>query len=327
MLKNILKDIGEREAIKKILSHLPTDSPDLMVGPGDDAAVIKVSNDLAYIVTCDAIASGIHFREKWCKPEEIGYKLLATNISDITAMGGIPKFALLTLAAPGNTPIEYIERISRGISSLAKETGIAVIGGDTIGSSNLLLDMTLIGTASPEEIIRLSTASPEEGIFVTGTLGDASYGLTLLETLGRNKSVRKAPKSVSKLLQPPVRTSLISEIKEIFKPTAMTDISDGLLRDITKISSASNVGVFLEMDKLPLSEDLEKLGEDGVNIALYGGEEYELLFTASIKNDRTSEIKGIPITYIGKTTKSEYKIINKDGCVIDFPDFREDHFK
>ncbi len=295
-MKN-LAELGEFGLIKSFLSRLPKMSSSVLLGPGDDAAVIR-SSKKKWIVTTDMLIEKIHFKKEWMSFEQIGFKALRVNISDIAAMGGIPRYALVSLGLPRSSKIEEAEQLFQGLLSAAKKSGVVIVGGDTNQSSLWIVNVTLLGETSGRVLTR-QRAHVGDDIYVTGTLGDSSLGLAALQ---------KRKKGYEKFLQrhfcPPERVEVGKKLVLNSHVHSMMDLSDGLLGDLQHILRASHVGALVKIDQIPVSKNFEQkakaLHVNPNRLKLEGGEDYELLFTMSPRVKAPDKINGVPITKIGK---------------------------
>lgn len=325
-----LSEIGEFGLIKKLRKRCTYIPPEILTGIGDDAAAIKIGNK-KILVTTDMLIEKIHFDLSFTSFYQLGYKFLAVNISDIFAMGGKPEYFFVSLGIPGNYRSEHIDELYSGISKIARKFGIAIAGGDTcMSKSGFVLSGTLIGSA--DKIMTRSGAQEGDGIFVTGTLGDSAAGLMLLKKqkikgtghMGDNSKLR-TPNSRDGLFL--MRKHLMPEpapLKRTSGVTSMIDISDGLLIDLGHICDESKVGAAIYRDKIPISGALAGFakisGMDPVTVALKGGEDYALLFTAplAITTDAFQ---------IGEIIKKGRFIIDEKGRKTRFRPEGYEHFK
>lgn len=335
-----LKDLGEFGLIDRIASHA-TAGHGVVTGIGDDAAVTALSPGMQLLTSTDMLLEGVHFRRVWHDPRRLGRKSLAVNISDIAAMGGIPRWALLSLAVPADLSVEYLDDFTDGFLSMAAEHGVTLIGGDTCASSNgLIISVTMMGEQSPEKIVRRSGARPGDDIWVTGTLGDAAFGLSLLES-SQSGNAPQPPSNlpleggevrpskdideyfVSRLLDPSPRTRTGKLLAESGLITAMIDISDGLLADFGHIAEMSAVGGVIQLDALPLSGAFrQSCAQDPDALASYalaGGEDYELAFTCPPSaREKIKDIMkkcGISFTRVGIVTEiSDVNVLQANGA-------------
>jgi len=299
-----LSSVGEFGFIRSIASKAGTDSS-LLVGIGDDAAAAVISPGMILLSTADLLAEGIHFDLGWSDAFSLGKKSIAVNLSDIAAMGGVPRYALLSLAIPPQLPLEFMESFVSGFLCQAGKYGVLLIGGDTSSSQGgLVISVTLLGEQVPEKIVRRSGAMTGDLICVSGTLGDAALGLKQLQ------AGRRQGGAVSRHLDPVPRVELGKALAEAGLASAMIDVSDGLAADLGHILAASGKGGQVNLDLLPLSvefrESVAKECADYNALPLSGGEDYELLFTlpqAKFAAARTlAAAAGTAVTDVGRIT-------------------------
>jgi thiamine-monophosphate kinase len=279
MKNNNLADLGEFGFISRIASSVQTGAG-VVTGIGDDASVTALTPGMQLLTSTDMLLEDVHFRRCWHDPYRLGRKSLAASISDIAAMGGIPRWSLLSLAIPADTQLEFLDEFTRGYLSMAEEHGVALIGGDTCSSKHgLAISVTIMGEQIPERILRRSGARPGDEIWVTGTLGDAAMGLRLAE-----KGDEGDEFLVSRLLDPTPRTAAGIALAESGLVTAMIDVSDGILADFGHIAELSGVGGIIHLKYLPFSPRFRAAAAGFPSIpydlVLAGGEDYELCFTA-----------------------------------------------
>lgn len=335
-----ISELGEFGLISRIAAGVAP-AEGVITGIGDDAAVTVLTAGMQLLTSTDMLLEDVHFRRTWHDPFRLGRKSLAVSISDIAAMGGIPRWALLSLALPAELPLDYLDSFTRGFLDMAAEHGVALIGGDTCASrSGLIISVTIMAEQFPERIIRRSAARPGDDIWVTGTLGEAALGLSLLENKlplppewGRGEGDFDC--LVTRLLDPTPRTAAGITLAESGLISAMIDISDGLLADFGHIAEMSGVGGRLELDALPVSAAFRSLAgslaEFPQHCLLSGGEDYELAFTAPVANREKIAIlmknSGIPVTPVGIVTSSpDVTVVLSDGscCQPQTPGFN--HF-
>jgi thiamine-monophosphate kinase len=291
-----IADIGEFGLISRIASA-SKQGTGVITGIGDDSAVTQLTPGMQLLTSTDMLLEDVHFRRAWHDPFRLGRKSLAVSISDIAAMGGIPRWALLSLAIPSDLPIDFLDEFTRGFLAMADEHGVSLIGGDTCASkSGLAISVTIMGEQFPELILRRSGAVLGDDIWVTGTLGDAALGLKLVESdfdsaQSPDRSLSGVEGKVfllSRLLDPTPRVSAALALAGSGLVTAMIDISDGLLADFGHVAEQSGVGGLLRLADLPLSVHFLSLSPQLTDLteslALSGGEDYELCFTASPVN-------------------------------------------
>jgi thiamine-monophosphate kinase len=269
---------------------------DLVLGIGDDAAAWKCRGAV-HLATTDSLIEGIHFVLDGVSWEDLGWKALASNLSDIAAMGGRPGYVLVSLGLSGDTDVEDVVALYRGMAALAGECGAAIVGGDTVGAPQLVVNITVVGESSNEEgrILTRSAARPRDVVAVTGVLGGAAAGA---ELLARSQDL---PADLhSALLRPRPR---IDEGRVLVEQgvLAAVDISDGLVSDLNHICRASGVSARVRADHVPVLPAVgDAFGERALEMAVAGGEDYELLFTAPPEVvERVRAAVSCPVTVIG----------------------------
>jgi len=270
---------------------------------GDDCAVLPKDDKTDLLITSDMLVEGIDFRLEWSTPEQIGHKALAVSLSDIAAMGGTPTYAMLSIAVVENLwKGDFLDRFYTGWHELAKEYGVELIGGDISRTSGpLTIDCTVLGEVPRGRAILRSGARPGDAIWVTGTIGGAAGGLRSL--LGNDVPTGPDTEAlVTKQLLPTPQLKIGNLLREKGLSTAAIDISDGLSSDLMHICEASGVGAEIEQDVLPVEPALRGVfsPEDCLDMALNGGEDYQLLFTGDTKGLSAGEIQNI--TRIGTIT-------------------------
>ncbi len=310
--------------IRELFTPLgPEGDQRVMLGIGDDAAVLEIPRTQHLLTTTDTLIEGIHFNTDM-DPFLLGRKALGVNLADIAAMGGTPTWYLLSLSVPANKPMDWLEEFGRGLKQSGEAFGIAPIGGDTVGSKGPVgITITLFGLVGEGRAMKRSGAQPGDRLFVSGTIGDSALGLA--QRLGhlqiRNQEDLVYLKHRHQLPAP--RVELGALLQESAIVHAAIDVSDGLVADLGHICQASGVGAELHVEKVPLSEaarrQVEDHGEKLLSLILSGGEDYELLFAvppgALELLDQVSEKTGITVTQVGVVTKSaEPKVtVLKDG--------------
>jgi thiamine-monophosphate kinase len=226
------------------------------------------------LVTTDALVESVHFRRAWGTPRQLGRKAFAVNASDIAAMGGVPKYAVIDLRAPRTLPVRFLEDVYRGFCAAAERHGARLIGGNTSRSSRLSLGVTLLGEA-PHGVITRAGCRAGDDLYVTGTIGLAALGLRALRA-GERKGA-----AVRRFLEPPSRVAIAGALARTGLVGGMIDVSDGLLPDAEHLCEASGAGVEIEEGRLPLPTGYRGGGRGrGRCVVLRGGEDYELLFSA-----------------------------------------------
>jgi thiamine-monophosphate kinase len=286
---------SESEIISKIRRRArKTDN--VVVGIGDDAAVVRANSGKDLIACCDLMVEGVHFRREWAPAKLIGRKALAVTLSDVAAMGALARFAMISVALPHDCSSEFVDELFEGIFELADSCGVVIIGGDTSSSpDSLFIDTSVIGECERGRAVTRSGAQIGDAIYVTGELGASALGLTLFEQgmrLGdrepnasgetEEKLTREA---LMKHLAPVPRLEIGRALGERGLASAMIDISDGLSTDLSHILDESRVGAVIHAGAIPVALCVQSLAArspeiDALQLALHGGEEYELLFTS-----------------------------------------------
>jgi len=299
-----LSAIGEFGFINRIKAK-SLSNQGVILGIGDDTAVTAITPGMVLLSTADLLVQGIHFRLDWSDAVTLGRKSLAVNLSDIAAMGGIPRYALLSLAIPAELPLEFMESFMSGFLELAERYGVALIGGDTSASkTGLMINVTLLGEQYPDRITKRSGACSGDIICVSGTTGDSALGLDSL----KRGTLKREP--VMRHLDPVPQVELGIALAGQKIATAMIDISDGLYADLGHILESSSKGARICIDDLPLSDSFKravaKNSQDYYRLPLAGGEDYELLFTLHPSKLKDAEsaalICGTSVAVIGEIT-------------------------
>jgi thiamine-monophosphate kinase len=281
-----VRDVGEFGLISILEASLPENvraASNLRLGIGDDAAVWQPEPGTTVVLTTDSLVEDIHFRLDWTDWESLGHKAIAVNVSDLAAMGAAPRLALVTLGLRGDERIEDLQALYRGIGELARRNDITVAGGDIVRSPRALtLHITAIGESPDGSFLTRSGARPGDVIGVTGTLGASAAGLQLLgmDRDDRRRTAATADLLIQAQLRPEPRVTLGGVLLEHGASAAM-DLSDGLLGDLPKILAASAVSAEIDARRIPVAAAVRALfPRDWLDLALRGGEDYELLFTA-----------------------------------------------
>jgi len=305
-----LRQVGENRMVSRFRDLAGAAlTASVVVGPGDDAAALRTRGDRLLLLTCDMLVEGVHFRREWASGEDIGWKAMAVNLSDIAAMGGEPAAAVASIAMPGDLPAQLASEIAQGLIAAASAHGAALAGGDLVGSPGpVVVDVALTGWVEEGSMLRRHGARPGDAICVTGLLGASAAGLICLrEGLTDDSCLREA--------QAIARARLA---------TAMMDLSDGLADDLPRLCAESGVGARIACERLPVDSASASLagriGTDALEMGLTGGEDYELLFTcppAAVSDlaGAVSAATGTAVTVIGE-------IVEKAGVCFLGPDGR-----
>jgi thiamine-monophosphate kinase len=316
--------IGEDDLVRRIRAAAARDRDGVLVGIGDDCAVLAVTPGTQLIAKTDLLIEDVHFRRRYAEPADIGWKALAVNISDIAAMGGRPRWALVALAFPATATPDEIEAFYGGMLLLAREHGVAVVGGDTSSSPGAwFVNVSLLGEAM-RSVLR-STARAGDVVAVTGTLGRSAAGLAVLE--GAHAPAGLDADTLAEMtgahLRPRPRAAEGRWLGATDGVSAMMDLSDGLAVDLPRLCLESAVGARVEIDALPISAGTRRVaaavGRDALAWATGGGEDYELLITCTATAfDRLShglaEATGTTLTRIGSIEPGDgVRFVDRQG--------------
>ena len=318
-----IAELGEFGLIARIAAAI-SQSSDVLVGIGDDAAVLDTGGDELLVATCDAQVEDIHFRLRSLSSYNLGRRALAVNLSDLAAMGARPRFALVSLLLPPTLEVAVIDGIYAGLQAEATHFHLAIVGGNIArNAERLIIDITVLGTGERGKLLRRDQARPGEVVMVTGSLGMAAAGVLLAED---EQLAARVPAGIFAAVRsaqnvPTPRVAAGQWLAEHGITTAI-DISDGLAADLAHVCTASHVGVQLEADALPVVPEVitvaKQAGRDPQDLALFGGEDYELLFT--VPADRAPTLAqelfiatGVTATVIGTIRADGHKILVRQG--------------
>ena len=302
----------------------------LLVGIGDDAAAYFPDNEIQ-LATVDSLVQDVHFSLSYMSWQELGRKSIAVNLSDIAAMGGFPRYALVSLGLPPETEVENIIELYRGMFDIAGKFGLAIVGGDTVSSPVVFVSVTVIGSAGDRKrgMLRRSAAKPGDKIAVTNSLGASAGGLKMLQ-----EGLKFAPKYANQLRQahlmpnPRVNEGQMLVAKGV---RCGMDVSDGLVGDLTHICAESKVGALINIGLVPVSPAATVcFGDMALEMALTGGEDYELLFTAGPQiMKRVIKAMPCPVTVVGEITAEntgKVKTVDNSGKPFRIKKTGWDHF-
>ena len=343
MPDNVSK-LGEHGLIERIRSRVPSAPKNVILGIGDDAAVLDNERGQVFVVTTDALVEGTHFTRQFNSAADIGHKALAVNLSDLAAMGAQPHHALLSLILPPATTTRDVDDIVDGFLALASTYSVALVGGNisaTVASppSALVIDVTVIGSVRKRRVLTRSHARPGDIIFVSGAIGTAAAGLASLQTTSHQKiSDDGNGLAISTCQQhfqrPNPRVALGLALSRNRAAHACIDLSDGFGDAIHQLTSASEVGACIEAEALPIIPETQKWfarqDKDPLIESISGGEDYELVFTAppSFRGRLAHvkrQIKNIEITAVGVITKERQVLLKRNGISTPLPNGFE-HF-
>ncbi len=343
-----LAELGEDAFLRELPKRFPAAGDNVVLGIGDDAAILEPPAGERLLLTTDSLVEGVHFASRWMPPRFLGRKAVASSASDIAAMGGEPLGLLLSLAVPPQSEVEALWQLAQGVHERARELGMNLVGGNLASSpGGILVDVTVIGATVRKRALRRSGARPGDGVYLSGKIGASMTGLRLLERgavlapgggLIVPESLRRGPISLAEgciraHIDPEPRVALGRELNRRRLATACIDVSDGLALDLHRLCRASGVGARIQESALPLSPGVlawERVWKrDPTLSAVSGGEDYELLFTCGSEEKlaRYRERTDLFLTRIGETTAEErVELVGRDGVSRPLPPSGWDHF-
>ncbi len=337
----LVADCSERELIARIRRQLPAAPGWLLVGIGDDAAVVEPERNRVEVLTVDALVEGVHFDRAFVPPDAIGHRALAVNLSDLAAMGAAPRLALLSMALPAALPLAHFDAITAGFAALALRHQLHVIGGNLTRSPGpLMIDVTVMGTVKRRQALTRSGARPGDDLYVSGTIGAAAAGLKMLQghvpTIGESEAAgdhavpKQIPSPVSavvescvaRYLRPEPRLALGIHLARNKAASACMDLSDGLSDGLQQMAEASGVGMTIDTGALPIDPGARAFfasrDQDALAQALGGGDDYELLIAVRPRTQRrlTDAMRrgDVVLTRIGRCT-AEHGITLRGAAV------------
>lgn len=312
----------ERQLIEQIrkLAHSSANRA-VLRGIGDDCAILRPRAGHQLLVTTDLCIENVHFRRAWHPAESVGHRCLARGLSDIAAMGGTPLACFLSLGLPRKLPPKWTDNFLRGLQALARRFHVQLAGGDLSSAREIVADIIVLGEAPASKAILRSDSRPSDRIYVTGTLGASA---AVLKQLSAGKKIQAAKSNTHFYPQP--RIAVGSWLQEHGLATAMIDLSDGLSVDLAHICEESGVSAQIRADDIPIAKG------SNLELALHGGEDYELLFTASALAKLPRRIAGVSVTEIGVIERqtnysSAIRILGENGTVRPLPQHGWEHFK
>jgi len=316
----IVMPLGEKKLIQQI-RRSARGGESVVTGIGDDCAVLSVPPGHELLVTTDFTIEKVHFRRDWHRPELVGRRCLTRGLSDIAAMGGEPRAAFLSLAVPSDVPQKWVDRFLKGLLDLAEEFKVPLAGGDTAQSAGgILADIVVVGSVPKGKAVLRSGAKAGEQVYVTGELGGSAAALARLE------ESKPLGAEYVRHFRPLARVAVGQWLRQRGVASAMIDVSDGLSTDLEHICQESHVGAEIEAEAIPRAQ--VGLGKKRValELALHGGDDYELLFTSAAAIP--SEVEGVRVTRIGRTTQSAgMRLIGADGKARRLAAAGWEHFK
>jgi thiamine-monophosphate kinase len=318
--------LGEQGLIERIRTRAPAPPAWVAVGMGDDAAVVEPARNRAEVVTTDVLVEGVHFDRAYVPASAIGHKALAVNLSDLAAMGAEGRTALLSLVLPDAMRVAEFDALLDGWFALAARYAVTLVGGNISRSPGpLVVDVTAIGTVKPRRVLTRSGARPGDGIYVSGSVGEACAG-RLARRLGADESAA----CVDRFLRPDPRVRLGVLLGRNRVASACVDLSDGLGDGVRQLAASSGVGAEIDGEAIPVPEAArrwfeDREGVDAIDAAVSGGEDYELVFTVPARRQRALAAalrlaRGVPCTRIGTVTADRRLVLTRRGVTSPLPE-------
>ena len=328
--------LDERALIARIRARVPHTHPDLLIGIGDDAAMLRPARNRAEIVTTDMLVEDVHFRREWSSPHDIGAKAILVNISDLDAMGAEPRVATLSLALPADMPLDDFDALIDGVADAAASARVAIAGGNLTRSPGpLVIDVTAIGAVHARKVLRRDGAREGDEIYVTGTLGAGAAGFRWLERHGIPDPSDAAWPAVRRACRPAPPIGAGKTLARTGASRAAIDLSDGLADGLRRLCEGSGTGMRIDTSALPVDPSARavfaSLDLDPVEASIAGGDDYELLFTVSPRHRGrfrgAVRVLGTGVTRIGVVTAGTGVVLATPDGDRPLPSSGFDHFQ
>ena len=316
-------ELTEDELIEAIRRVLSGEQPGVVLGLGDDAAVVEPASGET-VLTTDMLVEGVHFELGAISPRDLGAKAIVVNVSDMAAMAASPRYALVSIGLAPEVEVSWVVELYGGMRAACDEYALSLVGGDTNRSPTVVLSVTVIGEVAPGRVLTRSGAQPGDVVVVTGALGAAAGGFALSRAHpSRAAAALSEPwgRELADALARPLARVGEGQTLAQAGATAMMDLSDGLAKDLGRLCLSSGVGARVEIERVPIAESLrlgaETLGVDALSLAIGGGEDYELLATLDVTDvgharSELDERFGVPLTEVGVITE-EAGLVGVDG--------------
>jgi thiamine-monophosphate kinase len=335
-----VSDLGEHALLARILARLPRPGAQILVGPGDDAAVIETGRNQRLVVTTDALVENVHFSRAWVRPADIGHKALAVNLSDLASMGATPRWALVSLALPDALPVADVDELTEGLAAIARAHGVSIAGGNiTRSPAGLVVDVTAGGEVASRRWLTRGGGHPGDELWLSGTVGAARAGLEMLETGVRSRVTGLRDSTgifcIDRHVRPEARVRLGIAMAKAQAARAAMDLSDGLADAVRQVATTCGCGAVVQGENVPVDAEArrwwEGRGVDALASAVAGGEDYELLFAVPprrggrLRNVRR-QVAAPALTRIGVLTRDRGLWLEREGRKRPWPEGFE-HFR
>ncbi|HEY7792070.1 MAG TPA: thiamine-phosphate kinase [Vicinamibacterales bacterium] len=321
-------ELGEHALISRIRARLPTLPPWVLIGPGDDAAVLEPARNALDVLSVDSLVEGVHFDRALAPFSAVGFRALAVNLSDLAAMGAEPRAALLALALPPGTRVDELDAFLDGWLELALRHRVALVGGNLTSTRGpMIATVTVTGSVGSRQVLRRAGARPGDEVYLSGDIGAAAVGLESLRTAGPAAPDDGLAECQARYLRPEPRVRLGLALARNRAASACMDLSDGLADAVHQVADASGVGLKIEAGQLPVHQAarawFESRGADPVGASL-ASDDYELLFTCRPRHRgrlRTAiqRAGSVRITRVGVVTAERAVVLRHDGHEEPFP--------
>jgi thiamine-monophosphate kinase len=330
-------ELSEDDLIAAIRRMLSGDAPGVVIGPGDDAAVVEPSA-ASQVLTTDMLLEDVHFERQTISPHDLGAKAIVVNVSDLAAMAASPRYALVSIGLPAGIDAPWVVELYGGMLAACDEYALSLIGGDTNRADRITIAVTVVGEVAPGRAVTRAGAHPGDLIVVTGSLGAAAGGLVLSRQhpskLGEGLRASWGRPLLGALHRPVARVGEGQTLAQA-GATAMMDLSDGLARDLYRLCAESGVGARVDLSRVPVAAALQQaavpLGVDALELALSGGEDYELLATIDatafdLARDELGGRFGVTLTDVGVIIDEGYVAVDAEGRASPLEPKGWDHF-
>jgi thiamine-monophosphate kinase len=327
--------MGEDELIEAIRKLLSGDHPGVVLGPGDDSALVEMGDRLG-LLTADMLVEGVDFEAGLISTHDLGYRSLVVNLSDVAAMGGSPRFAMVSLGMPKDTEPSWVVELYGGLREAADEYAVALVGGDLSRADQIVISVALTGEVASRGAVTRAGAQPGDRVVLTGELGGPAGGVLLARELPRDAGTPWGRGLLAAFGRPVARIGEGQTLAQ-FGATAMIDVSDGLSLDLARLCTASETGAIVDEDRIPIHSSLVQLASripevDPWRLALQSGEDFELVATlpGDVVNAAAATLKerfGTPLTDIGEIVGGEGLLLRSgDGTLSSIEPRGWDHF-